>query len=472
MQLRPPLAPTLNPVLREFWSAPGKRNRVLEGGRSSSKSWDAAGFLLFLAQWCKIRVVCTRQFQNRISDSVYDLLRIRAEEFGIVDDFIFQERSIVHRRTGSTIMFYGLARNINDIKGLESIDIMWHEECELMTEKQWKILDATLRKQGSQHWIIFNPQFMSDFVYQRFVVNPPPDTIHRKINYTENPFLSETIRKVIEAARLEDYDDYCHYYLGQPLSDDARAIIKRSWVEAAIDAHVKLDFAAEGANLLGFDIADDGDDKCANVQVHGSIALWADEWKGLEDELLKSCSRTHMEAVGRKANIRYDSIGVGASAGAKFDELNDEKNKKVRYTKFNAGAAVHNPDGYYTRDRMDKVKNKDHFSNLKAQTWWAVADRFRNTYDAITRGTKYPVDEMISISSTIPHKAKLINELATPHRDFDRNGRVKVESKEDLKKREVPSPNLADAFVMCYAPDAPATLNINKSVLDRARQRR
>ena len=127
--------PTLNNALRPFWLKPA-RNRVLYGGRSSSKSWDAAGFAIFLAQRYKIRVVCTRQFQNRIADSVYALLKIQAERFGIADQFEFLESSIKHRTTGSEFMFYGIARNIGEIKSLESIDIAWHEECQLLTEEQ------------------------------------------------------------------------------------------------------------------------------------------------------------------------------------------------------------------------------------------------------------------------------------------------------------------------------------------------
>jgi phage terminase large subunit len=105
-----------------------------------------------------------------------------------------------------------------------------------------------------------------------------------------------------------------------------------------------------------------------------------------------------------------------------------------------------------------------------------VADRFRNTFDAVHNGTQYPVDELISLSSDMPFLEKLKTELSTPRRDFDRNGRVKVESKEDLAKsnREggpQPSPNIADAFVMCFAPHV-APLKISKEALANAARRR
>jgi phage terminase large subunit len=447
---------TLNPALRKFWTTPA-RNRVLHGGRASSKSWDAAGFAVFLTNTYKIRFLCARQFQNKIAESVYSLLKIQIERFGLLHRFDIQRDKIINRVTGSEFLFYGLWRSIDEIKSLEGIDVCWIEEAHNLTEEQWEVLNPTLRKAGSQFWIIFNPRLSTDFVYRRFVANPPAKTVVRQINYTENPFLSSTMLDIIEAAKEEDQEDYEHIYLGVPRDDDEGSIIKRSWIMAAIDAHKVLGFEPSGAKRIGFDVADSGSDKCANVFAHGSVVSWADEWKAGEDELLKSCSRTYNAAKEREAAVTYDSIGVGAGCGAKFGEVNEARraegeNFMVRYDKFNAGGAVWEPDRKYEHN----ITNADMFANIKAQTWWMIADRFRNTFNAVRRGEKFPDDQLISISSETPHLEKLIDELATPKRDYDKNGRVKVESKKDLAKREVPSPNLADAFVMCFPPNARA----------------
>lgn len=462
-------APSLNPALREFWLKPA-RNRILYGGRASSKSWDAAGFATFLASNYKLRFLCARQFQNKIEESVYTLLKIQIERFGLLGRFRIMDNKIIGRRTGSEFLFYGLWRSIDEIKSLENIDVLWIEEGHSLTEEQWKILEPTIRKSGSQIWVVFNPRLATDFAYKRFVVNPPPNTVVRKINFDENPFLSDTMRAVIEAAKAEDYDEFEHVYLGVPREDDDNVIIKRSWIMAAIDAHKKLGFEATGRKRIGFDVADSGQDKCANVYAHGSVASWADEWKAREDELLKSCTRTYRAADERGASVTYDSIGVGATAGAKFAELNAQRTDggKVQYQKFNAGAAVWKPDAIYSQG----TKNKDMFANIKAQAWWLVADRFRNTYNAVHEGRQFDAEDLISISSDMPHLDKLIDELATPKRDYDQNGRVKVESKKDLAKptREggpVPSPNLADAFIMAFAPGQ-APLEINPNLLRRA----
>ncbi|MGJ4855522.1 PBSX family phage terminase large subunit [Labrys sp. La1] len=461
--------PTLNPALREFWLTPA-RNRVLYGGRSSSKSWDAAGFAVYLATQCRIRVLCARQFQNKIAESVYTLLKIQIARFGLMGQFVITENSIRHKKTGSEFMFYGLWRHIDEIKSLESIDICWVEEAHNLTEEQWRILEPTLRGEGSQFWIIFNPRSISDFVYKRFITRTPPDTLKRKINYDENPFLSETILKVIAAKKEEDDEEYRHIYLGEPIQDDDAAIIKRSWVMAAIDADKKLRIKSSGAKRIGFDVADSGEDKCASVLAHGFVAKECDEWKAAEDELLKSAGRVHALARREGASIDYDSIGIGAFAGAHFQALNAQYGERIAYQKFNAGDAVIQPDRRIDPKDPRSPTNKDFYANLKAQAWWSVAKRFRNTFNAITKGESFEEDEIISIDSDCDNLDGLIDELCTPRKDYDNAGKSKVESKKDLAKSSrpggsVPSPNKADAFIMAFAPRPHGILNISDEAL-------
>jgi len=95
---------------------------------------------------------------------------------------------------------------------------------------------------------------------------------------------------------------------------------------------------------------------------------------------------------------------------------------------------------------------KDMFSNIKAQAWWQMRDRFSKTYKAVREGADYPPDELISLSSTLPYLEQLKAELSRPMVDYDNNGRAKVESKKDMAKRGIPSPNLADSLIMAFAP--------------------
>lgn len=455
--------PTLNPNLRTFWET-RSRNKVLYGGRASSKSWDAAGHAIRLADNYKLKFLCVRQLQNKIEESVYSLLKIQIERFQLQHRFRVLENKIINKVTGSEFLFYGLWRHVDEIKSIESVDVLWSEESHGLTKTQWEILEPTIRKEGSEVWLLFNPGLVSDFVWRNFVIDPPPNTVVRKINYTENPFLSKTALAVIEAHKERYPETFPHVYLGEPRSDDDTSVIKSSWVLSAVDAHKLIPDMGDGRAVLGYDVADDGDDANAIILRRGSIAVDADQWHGLEDQLLKSCTKAYHAAQVAGAHIVFDSIGVGASAGAKFNELNaSNPDNKLTHAGFNAGGKVLRPEAIYGDT---KIKNKDFFANIKAQMWWQVADRFRLTHQvvqAIKDGKeppKFKADELISIDSGIKHLEQLKMELSIPLRDFDNNGRVKVESKKDLKKREVPSPNLADAFIMAYAPIRRG-LNIN-----------
>ena len=401
-----------------------------------------------MSQMCKLKFMCCRQFQNRIEESVYSLLKIQIERFGLSDDFTILQNKITHKHTGSEFIFYGLARNFAEVKSTEGVDILWIEEAQFLTAEQWRDLDPTLRKEGAQVWLVFNPKFVTDFVWRHFVVNKTEDMNVRQINYDENPFLSETSRKKIATMQRDNEEEHRHVYLGEPLEDTDRVIIKRSWIRAAIDAHKTLGISPAGSKRLGYDIADDGNDKNATVAAYGLLAMSVQEWQGQTDDLMGSCKRVHLQARQLQAGIFYDNIGVGAFAGSKFKELNQTTRARIQYKGFGAGAKKHKPDAEY----QPGIKNKDFFSNLKAQAWWLVADRFRNTYAAVHKGEKFEEHELISISGDIALLERLIDELSTPRQDFDALGKVKVESKKDLAARDVDSPNLADAFIMAYNP--------------------
>lgn len=433
------------------FSVDGDHLFCLEDGTVTHNSHDAAGFAVFLAANYKVRFMCARQFQNRISESVYNLIKDKIENSEFNGEFDLTNNSIVHKETGSEFIFYGIARNLSEIKSTEGVDILWLEEANYLTEEQWQVIEPTIRKEGSQIWLIWNPDEYMDFVYQNFVVNPPKDCLKREINWPENPFLSTTMLEVIADAYVRDKKAAEHVYGGQPKMGGDKSVISLAYILAAIDAHKKLGWEPVGKRTVGFDVADDGGDKNAIVDVHGNVIIGIDEWEGLEDQLLKSCSKVYNYALEAGASIIWDSIGVGASAGSKFGELNDAKKMQVQYEAFNAGGSVDDPDGTYMKLPHITIKNKDHFANIKAQKWDEVATRFRKTYENVEQGAKHPIDELISIDSDkVPAKflEKLKMELSQPRKDVDGNGRFKVESKKDMLARKIRSPNIADAVIM------------------------
>lgn len=445
---------TLNPNLRDFWrtrtlpDGTPVRFRTLHGGRMSSKSHDMAGVAIARANHHEERFLCLRMYQNRIADSVYALLKDKIEYFGLSKNFKVFADAIEHKTNGSLFRFYGMARNVDEIKSFEGATVAWVEEAHNLTENMFQIIRPTImRNPGAEMWFSFNPRLVSDYAWKRLVKNPPAGSLVRQINYPDNPFLTPDALSDIAAEFEEDPELARHIYLGEPLDDDDSAVIKRSWIMAALDAHKVIVPAIgswTGGKTVGYDVADSGSDANASTSMDGSVCVGLDEWYAGEDQLLESSKRVHRTALDLGAQqIGYDSIGVGAGTGANLNSLGWST-----HFKFNAGAKVVNPKKPYG---MSKIPNEEFFSNLKAQTWWLTADRFRNTYLAVTKDRKFQAADMISIDTErVDPKLldKLIDELCTPKRDFDNAGKVKVESKKDLAKRDVPSPNVADSFII------------------------
>jgi len=439
--------PIMNPNLQDFWDTKS-RFKILYGGRDSTKSNDTALHSIRLANNIPFRFLCTRMYQNRLEDSVYTLLKKEIERFGFMNDYNVLGNKIINTNTGAEFLFYGLARNIDEIKSIVKIDVLWIEEGHNLTEEMWDTLIPTLRESGSEIWVTFNPNLATDFSYKRLVVNPPKNAVVRMINYDENPFLSDTSKATIAEMKEEDYDKYLHIYKGIPKQDDEDVIIKRTWLDSCIDAHVKLGIEPTGERVTGYDVSDDGKDESAYVNKYGILITKVHQWKAKEDELVKSAKIIRNEAERFKSFVRYDSIGVGAGVGSNIKELNKINEIKVKYEAFNSGGAVVNKEKEYEAG----VKYKDYFSNVKAQAWKEVADRVLKTHNAITKGASYDPNEIISISSECDFLENLLTELSTPRKDYDLAGKFKVESKKNLAKRGVKSPNLADAFVMVFAP--------------------
>jgi len=226
--------------------------------------------------------------------------------------------------------------------------------------------------------------------------------------------------------------------------------IPPEWIRAAIDAHIKLDFTPSGERRAGLDVADEGQDKNALIAMYGQVITHISQWA--EGDTGKTAKKAWNYALDNNLNrLTYDSVGVGAGVKAKTNELAEMPQfagVNLLVEGFSAGAKVVNPEMEYTDDK----KNKDMFLNIKAQAWWALRERFHDTYKAVIGGQSIPVEHLISIPSCLELTTELVSELSRPKRESDAAGKIIVESKKKMKKRGIKSPNLADSLVMCYAP--------------------
>jgi phage terminase large subunit len=168
------------------------RYKVMYGGRGGGKSWAIARALAVRAANERLRIGCFREYQSSIADSCHRLLKDQIYALGLEKRFWITDTSI-KSTTGSEFLFKGLRRSIAEIRSTEGIDIAWVEEASTVSEESWSILVPTIRKDGSEIWISFNPDQDSDPTYQRFVAHPPPSAWVQKIGWENNARFPATL---------------------------------------------------------------------------------------------------------------------------------------------------------------------------------------------------------------------------------------------------------------------------------------
>lgn len=211
-----------------------KRYKVYWGGRGAARSWSFARAILIMGAQRKLRVLCAREFQKSIADSVHKLFQDQIQMLRLPGWQVMQ-KEIVHRGTGTTIIFEGLRYNTNRIKSLEGIDICWVEEAESVSKDSWEVLIPTIRKEGSEIWISFNPNLEDDPTYQRFVVNEPPNAIVEKVGWQDNPWFPETLREEKDYLYRVDPEAADHVWGGHPRKTSEAQILHGKWIVEAFE---------------------------------------------------------------------------------------------------------------------------------------------------------------------------------------------------------------------------------------------
>lgn len=230
------IQPMILPPQLYFLLHAKKRFKVTYGGRSSTKSTSYAKALIARAGQLKVRVLCAREIQSSIKESVYQLLKEQIYAHHLEDRHEFTQSSIRNTETGSEFFFYGLRTDPDKIKSMQTIDICFIEEADKISDQAWIDLIPTVRTPGSEIWIVFNTGSEDDPVYRRFIVNQPPDCIVCKLNYTDVPqeWLSEETKKEAEYCKRTDLAAYRHIWLGEPGGQGGRI-----WTPFDENVHVR-----------------------------------------------------------------------------------------------------------------------------------------------------------------------------------------------------------------------------------------
>lgn len=229
-----------------------------------------------------------------------------------------------------------------------------------------------------------------------------------------------------------------------------RVIIPIKYIKAAIDAHIKLKWPEGGERIAMQDVADEGGDKNAYSSRIGVVLKKCTDW-GEGDTGETGRKMIQLAKEDGLSELYYDCIGVGAGIKSETNRLRQEGKlpTRLRIMPWNAAASPLNPNQNLIPGDMHTPKNEDYFSNLKAQAWWNLRIRFEKTYKAVIEGAKYPINEMISIPSSLENLHQIEAELSQATQKVSlTTGKMVVDKKPDGGI----SPNLADSIVGCYSP--------------------
>lgn len=204
------------------------RYKCLYGGRGSGKSYAAAAALLLIGASKPCRILCCREFQNSLADSSLQLLADQIEAMGLSSFYEIQEKAI-YGKNGTQFIFKGLRHNVQSIKSMAGITHAWLEEADTVSEASWATLIPTIREPGSEIWCTFNPSKEEDPTYKRMVISPPEDSYIRRVNFVDNPWFPEELRKEMEYLRRVDTDAYLHVWEGECRQHSAAQILNGKW---------------------------------------------------------------------------------------------------------------------------------------------------------------------------------------------------------------------------------------------------
>lgn len=445
-----------------------KRLKSFFGGRGGAKTEEFAQYVITKVHLQGQKWISAREFQNSIDDSSYSVLVNKIYALGWEDHFEIQNSKIIHKKNGGKVDFVGLARNIMSFKSKFGYDGMWIEEAETVSQKSWDVLIPTIRKENSEIIASWNTGDTTSATY-KLLVAPYIKEINEKgfyeddyiysakVCYWDNPYFKDPLRTEMERMKKENYKQYLHIWCGEPKAEYDDSIIQSEWVDAAIDAHLKLPHIKEiGEQVVSFDPADIGKDAKAVAFRHGVVVKDVKQKKN--GDIDDAIAWAFDEAYEKRAEILvYDSVGVGASVKV---GLSDRiANKNIIVHGFGGGESP--TAGRYADDRS----NADVFLNKRAQYWWLLRDRLENTYRAIEKNEYFDPRTMISISSDIKDLDQLKSELVRQQRKRTSGSRlIQLQSKEEMRKQGIPSPNMADAVVMLFAIDDIPNKKVKKVV--------
>ena len=261
---------------------------LLEGGRASGKTQSVARFLLYICQNRHVRICCGREIQNSINESVKTVFIDLIENYNL--PYLIKKDSLIHKSTGSKIFFKGFREQGSvNIKGLEGVDILWIDEAQSITKTTLNVIVPTIRKKNSVIIFTMNRYTRFDAVYNFCAKRN--DCLHININYFDNPFVDEKIKKEALVSKSTNINDYNHIWLGFPLSNNNEFLLSSKMVDDAINLQFDSDAVFDNS-VMSVDLSASGSDLCvAKYFIQQSNTVWLEKetvsWSEADTDVTK-----------------------------------------------------------------------------------------------------------------------------------------------------------------------------------------
>lgn len=390
---------------------PPYRYYCYSGGRASGKSTAVAQSLILRASVQPITVLCAREFQNSITDSVYKLLTGTIEKFGL-QGFEIRRDGIGHIN-GSNFIFRGLHDNLQSIKSIEGVDVCWVEEAQTISKASLTTLIPTIRRPNSTLIFTWNPLTSHDPIWTYFITTDSEErlrqTCHWHTTFEDvHRLISQDVLDMIEADKQTA--DYGHVWLGLPYSDADNQLISDDMIGEAI-----LREPSEGPVTFGVDVARYGNDRTALTIKKGNRIETLESWT--HTSIVDTAERIRLRASQyQPIDIRIDDTGVG---GGLTDLL---KSWGLPGTGLNYAGKPKDPQ----------------YPNIASELWFDFANML----------------PQLSINPQLNDLPKLTTELTTRKWHITSRNQRQIESKQDYKDAmNLGSPDLADSVLLaCYEP--------------------
>lgn len=389
---------------------------IIKGGRGGAKSQSVGRFILYLAEKYKLRVVCGRETQNSIAESVYSLHADLVLEYQL--NFDVQASKITSRVTESVINYRGFReQGAFNVQGLEGVDLVHIDEAQAITKPTLDVLIPTIRKKNSKIIFTMNPHVFNDPVV--VMLSKRSDCLVIDINYDENPHCPQKLINEAKECRKLSENDYRHIWLGEPLNQSEDSVFSMAEIlNGQNNKHIMA--AGYGIRLGGFDVARFGDDKCADVIIQQMGALHWEEF--------------HVDEWGEK-DLNY-------STGRILQTTNEQA----------VDGAIVDEDGIGSGplDTLQKGRGLDYFTGFRNLPLGFDKNRY---FGNVRTLNAFITKDLLVKGHLCLKDPKLIEELLTCFKyTFDHYQRRILIPKEKMKEKfKVKSPNKADALIMAVS---------------------